>query len=182
MAVALLIVIVSAAAGYLILLPSDPKSVHYIPYVTDSKFGQSTQYNWFNIVKDSIVVAAATVGLGGCVGGTFGACAAAAPAVSAIINGVLQDPIVTTTAEFEFTNSGNGTATNVNFGVAIYVDGSLIQTSYYSLQNLVAGSSYTQSFTYVVPFSSLPIAVWNAIRTQGSVDIEVVKLTYGGRT
>src|SRR5438445_7448609 len=100
--VGLLVAGAAVSAVYLLAQSSaNQRPIRYIAHVKYQKLDQSTQYNVLNVIKDGVVVTAATAGLAACVGGTFGACAAAAPGVSAIIGGALNDPIITTTADFQ---------------------------------------------------------------------------------
>jgi hypothetical protein len=180
----LVIIIAVAAVGTYFILSSsaDPKPVHYIPYVVDQKLNQTTSYNYWNLAKDSIIVGLVGVGLSACTAETLGACAATSPAVATVIDGALQDTIVTITANFEFDNEGNGTATNLTFGVAVYSDGAHISTNYYNAGSLSSGSAMIVPYHYDIKMDDLPTAMWNYIQGKGQIDIELVNVTYGERT
>ena len=182
--VGLVIILAVAAVGaYLILSASaDSKHAHYIPYIIDQKLNQTTSYDYWNLAKDSVIVGLVGVGLSACTVETLGACAASSPAVATIINGALQDTIVTITSNFEFDNEGNGTATNLTFGVATYSDGVHISTNYYTVGNLGVGAAIVVPYHYDIKLAGLPAAVWNYIQGKGQINIELVNVTYGGRT
>ncbi len=182
---AALVIVAVVAALYIASGPAasgtvPTRHVVYIANVSDQKLDQTTNYNAFNVLKDGVIVVAATIGLGACVGGTFGACAVAAPGVGAIINGALQDPIITTDADFQFTNSGNGTATSITYEVATYTDGNLLQASLYSIPALGAGETTTVEYAHAITFGDLPVSLWNFIQGKGNVDIQVANMTYDG--
>ena len=182
--VVLVLVVTAALAGvyFLYTTSADSKPIHYFPYVVDQKLNQTTSYNYWNLAKNSIIVGLVSVGLTACTTETLGACAASSPAVAGVINGALQDTIVTTTANFEFANEGNGTATNLTYGVAVYSDGTLISTNYYDAGSLAAGSAVVIPYHYDIKLNELPTAIWNYIQGKGQIDIELVNVTYGGRT
>ena len=179
----ILVVAAVLAGAYLIYTAwSNSRPIHYVPDVVDQKLGQTTDYNYWTLVKDGVIVGVIGAGLSACSAETLGACAATSPAVATVINGALQDTIVTITANFEFDNLGNGTATDLTYGVAVYSDGVLISTSYYGAGNLAAGASVVIPYHYDIMLADLPTAIWNYIQGKGQIDIELVNITYGGRT
>jgi len=160
---------------------ANQKPLYYVAYVTDEKLDQTTSYNTVNIFKDGLLMGGLTLGAAACTTGTFGTCAAAAiPGVSSLLGGMLNDPIITTGADFSFTNSGNGTASDVTYIVATYVDGSLVKTDTYTISSIAPGNTDDIHNTYTVTLSEIPTAIWNAIQGKGNVDIEVANMTYGG--
>ena len=179
----ILIVIVSVLAVYALYASApDPRPVHYVPYVVDQKLNQSTAYNYWNLAGDSVIVGLVSVGLAACTTETLGACAASSPAIAGVINDALQDTIVTVTANFEFANEGNGTASHLTYGVAVYSDGTLVTKNYYDVGSLAAGSAVVIPYHYDIKLADLPTAIWNYIQGKGQIDIELVNVTYGGRT
>jgi len=157
------------------------RPVHYVAYVTKEKLDQTTNYNDGNILKDGILIGGLALGAVACASGTFGACAAAAiPGVSSLLTGMLRDPIMTTSADFAFTNSGNGTATSVGYLVGTYVDSNLVNAETYSTGSIAPGVTQDVHYTYTVTLAQIPTAVWNSLQGKGSIDIEVTNLTYGG--
>lgn len=177
------ILVIAGLAGvylYQQWLAQQPQPLR-IAHVAYSKLDQTTSYNTINIVKDGLLIGAVTLGAAVCTDGTFGACAAAAiPGVSSFFDGILNDPIITTGADFAFTNSGNGTATDVTYVVGTYVDGNLVNTETYAINSIAPYTTDDIHYTYTVTLAEIPTAIWNAIQGKGSVDIEVGNVTYGG--
>ena len=177
------VVVLAALAGYLLYTASTgSKPVHYIPDVVYGKLNQTTDYNYWNLIKDGIIVGVLGSALGTCSVETFGTCAASFPAIGSVVNGALHDTIVTVTADFEFANDGNGTATNLTFGVAVYSDSKLVSTNYYTGGNLAAGTAIVVPYHYTITLEQIPAAIWNYIQGKGQIDIELANVTYGGRT
>jgi hypothetical protein len=152
----------------------------YIAHVTDQKLSQTTSYNIADVVKDGALIAIASVAGGACSAETFGACAAAVPAFSSLLSGAMDDPIISVNGAFNFTDTGNGTATDVDFTVAVYVDGQLTNTTVHQIPTLAAGTAVLEQYVYSIEFKDLPTAIWSDIQGKGNINIEVVNLSYQG--
>ncbi|MDE1854360.1 MAG: hypothetical protein KGI38_11525, partial [Thaumarchaeota archaeon] len=98
------------ATAPVVVQPSKTIQPVYIARVEMTNEGKVTQqYNYVNIVKDSLIVTAAGAAIGACTDLTFGACAAAGGSVAGLLD-VTSDSILTVSADVNFTNAGNGTA------------------------------------------------------------------------
>ena len=135
----------------------------YIARVEMANQGNVTQkYNYVNIVKDSLIVTAAGAAIGACTDLTFGACAAAGGSLAGLLD-IVNDPILTANADANFTNVGNGTATNWSFLAVTYIDGVQVSNSTEPLPTLAPGQTYTYVFSKVTDFGSIPTLLWGDI-------------------
>ena len=173
------LMIVVGVAGSLYALNS-ASHYRYIAKVTVAKIDQSTSYNSLNIIKDGAVVTGLGTGLSACMGETLGLCAAAVPTAAGLINAVKDDPIMTVTEDALFTNTGNGTASNVRYAVETTIDGKAVSIAYYDIPSIPPGQSLTVSPTYSVTFAQVPAALWSAMQGKENIGLGITSVTYDG--
>ncbi|MDE1853846.1 MAG: hypothetical protein KGI38_08905 [Thaumarchaeota archaeon] len=172
-------IVISAAAAYefapgrqatpVVLQPARTIQPVYVARVEMSGQGRVTQqYNYVNIAKDSLIVAAAGAAIGACTDLTLGACAAAGGSLAGLLD-IANDQILTANADANFTNVGNGTATNWSFLAVTYINGVQISNSTESLPTLVPGQTYTFVFSKVTDFGSIPTLLWGDITSHQDV-------------
>jgi hypothetical protein len=186
-AAAILVILVIAVAGvaavYFLGFDLGGRQVRYIADVQSSSLGQQTNYDLVNLVKDSAIVATASFAIVGCSAETLGACLASVPIVGNFVGPALNDDIVDTTANFQLSNVGNGTATGIQYDMMVYSDGKLIQSQpTVLLASLAPGASTNVSYTYSLKFGDIPTVIWNAIQSKGQIIIYLENLSYQGGT
>lgn len=136
------------------------------------------EYNMGNLIKDGLLVTGASVVLGICSGGSFGVCAASAPAVGAALSGILNDVVYTTSTDISFTNIGDDYTSFVSYEIVYYAGSGKIRTEYITEGRLNVDGWVTKTHRYEILFKNIPTALWNFFTGKNKITINVENLNY----
>ena len=177
--VAIVLVVVLIVGLSMAAFSEQGKQPVYVAKIEYSKTTEAVSYNYGNIVKDGLAIAAVSTAIVGCGVETFGACIAAVPGIGTVLGPILNDEIESVTSDVTLDNVGNGTATGISFTSTTVSDGTPVSAMTYLAGDLAPDQQTTVELKHVTTLADVPVALWNSLQGKGIVTFQVADFQYG---
>jgi len=154
--------------------PNKPNTAILEGYQSEEK----GEYNVVNIIKDSVLITGAGGVLGICSAGSFGACAASAPTVGAVLAGILNDVVYTTSSDVSFTNKGDDYTSFISYNVVYYAGSEKIKTEPVTEGKLDVNGLMTKTYKYEILFKDIPKTIWDFFLGKSKITVKIEDFNY----
>lgn len=142
------------------------------------QYEEKGSYNTPNIIKDSLIIIGSGGALEICSAGSFGACAASAPTVAAVLSGILDDVIYTTSTDVSCTNKGDDYTSFVSYNVVYYAGSEKVKNEYIIEGRMNVDEWMRKTYKYEIRLRDIPKTIWNFFSGKGKITVKIENLNY----